>query len=188
MQSLRRCFCYYYFLQCKTIFNISIYLFLTSLLNLQGFPFTHSSSCHPQPRPVSLLIPAAPPTKENKTGKQANNKAITKCPPKPKQNQNHSRNRQISSSLLTFYHLFICPDDTGGFGVSYSRPLCLTSSTSKCSLQWSLVWFQVSGFLVQNVHWVLTRATLQYPVAALSLEYLEPASSRAPAGPKWGRC
>lgn len=52
----------------------------------------------------------------------------------------------------------------------------------------SLVWFQVSGFLIQNVHWVLTRATLQYPVTALSLEYLEPASSRAPAGPKWGRC
>lgn len=140
MQSLRRCFCYYYFLQCKTIFNILIYLFLTSLLNLQGFPFTYSSSCHPQPRPPSPApYPSSSlqhlPQKKIKQVSKQTNKAITKCPPKPKQNQNHSRNRQISSSLLTFYHLFICPDDTGGFGVSYSRPLCLTSSTSKCSLQ-----------------------------------------------------
>lgn len=140
MQSLRRCFCYYYFLQCKTIFNILIYLFLTSLLNLQGFPFTYSSSCHPQPRPPSPApYPSSSlqrlPQKKIKQVSKQTNKAITKCPPKPKQNQNHSRNRQIPSSLLTFYHLFICPDDTGGFGVSYSRPLCLTSSTSKCSLQ-----------------------------------------------------
>lgn len=126
----------FFFLQCKAIFNIWIYLFLTSLLNLQGFPFTHSSSCHPKPGPISLLIPAAPPTKENKTGKQAKKQSKTKYPPKPKQNQNHSRNRKISSSLLTFYHLFICPDDIGGFGVSYSRPFCLINSTSKCSLQW----------------------------------------------------
>lgn len=103
--------------------------------------------------------------KENKTRqaskKKKNARTKKKIPNTPKENKNYTRKQISAFPLLPAHHFFSHPGGSGGFSVSYNKPLCPISLTGKCTLLW--VW---SG---SRPHWLPTRAPLGYPVTTQSL-------------------
>ena len=128
---------------------------------------------------------------KRKQNKQANKQKQQQKLIKQKRTKNTQNSKTSASpSLLPLHHLSIYPDSIGGFGVSYSMPVCPISLTGNFLFEPVIGLVQRLWFLVHHPHWIFTRAPFGYPEfwEFVGIVPQDQSLHKFPQRPRWGRC